>query len=337
MPLGVLAPEHDARAWELALRPYRRANGARSAYELAATAIPFAAIAWMMLWAVDNGHYLLYALLLLPQAGLLVRLFVIQHDCAHYSFLRRRWANDWLGRLIGVATLTPHDHWRVCHAIHHASSGNLDRRGIGDVHTLTVAEYLARAPWGRLTYRLYRHPAVTFGIGPLYVFLVRNRLPVGFMRDGWKHWLSTMGTNVGVVAAVAAIVALVGLRSFLWMYVPVVIVAATAGVWLFYVQHQFEKTHWVKDEVWKARVAALYGSSHYRLPAVMRWFTANIGVHHVHHLSSGIPFYRLPEVMRDHPALRDVGTITVRESLRAAYLALWDENQHKLISFAQLR
>jgi acyl-lipid omega-6 desaturase (Delta-12 desaturase) len=336
-PRGARSAPSDAGGWGRALRPYRKASGARAAYELAITSMAFVGTVWAMLWAVDSGVFFLHALLFLPAAGLLVRLFVIQHDCAHRSFFPSRAANDWVGRLIGVATLTPHDHWRMSHAYHHASSGNLDRRGIGDVYTLTVAEYLARSPWGRLRYRLYRHPAVTFGVGPLYLFLFHNRLPVGFMRNGWAPWLSTMATNLAIVAALTSMILVTGLRSFVWIYVPIVVVATVVGVWLFYVQHQFENTYWAKGPSWNAQDAALRGSSYYYLPGVIRWFTANIGSHHVHHLSSRIPFYRLPEVLHDHQELRDHGRVTVLQSLRAVRLVLWDESRRRLVSFKQLR
>jgi omega-6 fatty acid desaturase (delta-12 desaturase) len=327
----------DAVVWARALRPYRRANRARSAGELAVTSIGFLSVSYALLWAVENRFFVVYALLLLPAAGFLVRLFVVQHDCAHRSFFRSRRANDWVGRLIGIATLTPHDHWRMSHCFHHASSGDLDRRGVGDVYTLTVAEYVARSRWAKLRYRLYRHPAVMFGVGPLYLFLFHNRLPLGSVKHRALSWLSTTTTNLGIVAALALLIAAVGFRSFLLIYVPIVLLATVAGVWLFYVQHQFERTHWSKGASWSAHDAALHGSSHYDLPAVLRWFTANIGVHHVHHLSSAIPFYRLPAVLRDHEELRDVGRITMLQSLKGVRLVLWDEELKRLISFAQLR
>ena len=187
--------------------------------------------------------------------------------------------------------------------MHHATSGNLDRRGIGDIDTLTVREYLARSRWGRLRYRLYRHPLVMFGIGPAYLFLLQHRLPVGLMRGGWRPWLSTMATNLAIAAIVAALIWLVGVRPFLLVHLPIMLLAASIGVWLFYVQHQFEDTVWADGQDWNMHEAALHGSSHYDLPAVLRWFTANIGMHHVHHLCSRIPFYRLPHVLRDHPEL----------------------------------
>jgi omega-6 fatty acid desaturase (delta-12 desaturase) len=327
----------DAAGWARELRPYGRANGARGAFEVAITSVPFL-LAWLsMLWAFETGHLWLYAVLIPLTAGFLVRLFMIQHDCGHGSFFPSKRANDWVGRAVGVATLTPYHHWRSTHAVHHASSGNLDRRGIGDLCTLTVDEYLARSRWGRLRYRLYRNPAVMFGVGPLYLFLLQNRLPIGFMRQGWKPWLSVLGTNAAIVAAVALVIGAVGLRAFLWIHVPIVLLAAAAGVWLFYVQHQFEHTRWAKGASWNARDAALHGSSHYHLPIVLRWFTANIGVHHVHHLSSRIPCYRLPEVLRDHAELRDLGRLTLVQSLKGLGLSLWDEERERLVSFKAVR
>jgi len=327
----------DAVAWSRALRPYRKSDGVRGARELAVTVMGFASSVYLMIWAIEIELFPLYALLVLPAAGFLVRLFMIQHDCAHRSFFPSRVANDCVGRLIGVATLTPHDHWRASHAFHHATSGDLDRRGIGDVITLTVAEYLARSRWGRLRYRLYRHPAVMFGIGPSFLFLLCNRLPLGFSNKGWRPWLSTMATNFGIAVTLAMLIATIGLREFLWVYPPTLLIAAAAGVWLFYVQHQFEHTYWARGADWNARDAALHGSSHYHLPTVVRWFTANIGMHNVHHLSSRIPFYRLPEVLNDHRELGNVGRVTLIQSLRGVRLVLWDEERRRLVSLQELR
>ena len=326
-----------ARQWPRILRDYRTANPLRATRELAVTALAFALCWILLLFAVETGQSWLYPIILLPGAGFLVRLFMIQHDCGHGSFFPNRRANDWVGRIIGVITLTPYYQWRRSHAVHHASSGNLDRRGIGDVLTLTVDEYLARSGWGRLRYRLYRHPAVIFGIGPLYLFLLQNRVPVGFMRKGWQPWFSTMATNAGILGFMAVMTWAVGLTEFCLIYLPLTLLGSGAGVWLFYVQHQFEDTHWAHAENWTAQEAALYGSSHYDLPKVLRWITANIGLHHVHHLSSRIPYYRLPEVLRDHGELRDLGRITFLESIRGLRLVLWDERVQRLVSFKQLR
>ncbi len=326
----------EAADWSRKLHRYRKPDGMRGFCELSLTALPFAVAWFLMLLALENGYAWLYALLLVPTAGFLVRLFMIQHDCGHHAFLPGRRANDWIGRTIGVLTLTPYYTWRRGHAIHHASSGNLDRRGIGDVNTLTVAEYLARSRWGRIRYRLYRHPVVMFGLGPIYLFLLRNRLPLGFMRAGWKPWSSTMATNMAIAASFVVMIWAVGLEYFLLIHVPIVLIAAAAGIWFFYVQHQFGEASWARSDCWNMHEAALHGSSHYDLPNPLRWFTANIGVHHVHHLSSRIPFYRLPEVLRDYPEFRRFGRVTLLRSLQGLNLVLWDEEHRRLLSFKEL-
>jgi omega-6 fatty acid desaturase (delta-12 desaturase) len=327
----------DASAWARKLQHYGKPDATRSACELAITSLPLAAAWYLMLLALKNGQLWLYALLLLPASGFLVRLFIIQHDCGHGSFSSSRRVNDWIGRLIGVLTFTPYHTWRRGHSIHHASSGNLDRRGIGDVDVLTVAEYLARSRWGRLRYRLCRHPMVMLGVGPLYLFALRNRLPIGFMRAGWKPWFSTMSNNVAIATFVGLMIWAVGVEHFLLIQIPILVISGAAGIWLFYVQHQFRDTYWARGEDWSMRDGALHGSSHYDLPAVLKWFTANIGVHHVHHLSSAIPYYRLPEVLRDNPELRDFGRITLMQSVRVWRLMLWDEERRRLLPLSELR
>lgn len=327
----------NARDWIRKLDRYRAHQPLRAAVELAVTAVPFVLLSVAALAAAGSAAPWLGLLLVLPAAGLLVRLFMIQHDCGHGSFFPGRQANDWTGRLIGVLTLTPYDHWRRAHAVHHASSGNLDRRGIGDVDTLTTTEYLGLSWLRRLYYRVYRHPLVMFGFAPFYLFVLNNRLPFGFMRKGWMPWASTMATNAGLLALCAGMIWMFGLAPFLFVYAPIVLLAATAGVWLFYVQHQFEDTQWEEDGDWTFPDAALHGSSHYDLPPVLRWFTANIGIHHVHHLASRIPYYRLPEVLRDHPELRDIGRLTLLESFRCVRLVLWDPSSRRLVSFREMR
>ena len=322
----------DSRALIRDLAPYREPRSARSVFELVVTAVPFVLL-WVLIWAALDAGYWIGLAFAVPAAGLLVRLFMIQHDCGHGSFFRHRLTNDWVGRAIGVLTLTPYDLWRRAHALHHANSGNLDRRGIGDIDTLTVDEFRARTPWRQLLYRLYRHPIVMFGLGPAYLFILRHRLPMGQMRNGWGPWASAMATNAAIVILVAAIIWLVGMGPFLVVQLPITLLAASIGVWLFYVQHQFEDTLWEHQADWSFHEAALHGSSHYDLPGVLRWFTANIGVHHVHHLSSRIPYYRLPEVLRDRPELRDVGRLTLLQSLKAVRLVLWDEEKRRLVSF----
>jgi omega-6 fatty acid desaturase (delta-12 desaturase) len=327
------APVTEAAAWTQILNRYREPSDARSVVELAITALPLAGL-WVAIWAgVHFGHYWLSLLLILPAAGFFLRLFIIQHDCGHGSFFRNRRANDWLGRVIGVLTLTPYDYWRRTHALHHAGAGNLERRGIGDINTLTVAEYRARSFRGRLGYRLYRNPFVMFGIGPVYIFMLEQRLPIDLMRAGWIPWASTMVTNLAIVAMVGGLMWLVGPGTFLLVHLPIALIAGSVGVWLFFVQHQFEDTSWDRNTAWNMQEAALHGSSHYDLPAVLRWFTANIGMHHIHHLCSRIPYYRLPRVLRDHPELGAVGRLTLWQSFRCVRFVLWDETARRLVSF----
>ena len=326
----------DPRTLLRDIAAYARPRTSRSLVELALTAIPFALFLALM-WVGIGAGYWIALLLAVPAGVMLVRLFMIQHDCGHGSFFRRRAANDWLGRVLGVLTVTPYDYFKRSHALHHARTGNLDHRGIGDVATLTVREYQARSRWGRFVYRVYRNPVVLFGIGPAYLFFLQYRLPVGLMRGGWRPWMSTMATNAALALFIGAAIWWLGALQFLLVYVPVVIVASTIGVWLFYVQHQFEGTQWDRDEDWSFHEAALHGSSHYDLPGVLRWLTANIGIHHIHHLSSRIPFYRLGKVLRDRPELRAVSRLTLRQSLRTVTLALWDEEQRRLVTFRQAK
>ena len=327
----------DTRRFRQLLNDYSKPSNTRSIAELVITALPLVAL-WALAWVVFTfGHWWMPLLIAIPAAGFLVRLFMIQHDCGHGAFFSNRNANDWIGRVIGVLTLTPYDFWRRTHAIHHATSGNLEGRGIGDVDTLTVIEYGERSFWGRLQYRIYRHPLILFGIGPAYVFLLRQRLPFGLMRAGWTPWVSTMATNLAIALIAAGLIWLIGIKAFLLIHLPITLLASSMGVWLFYVQHQFEHTTWDPTEVWDRHDAALHGSSHYDLPAFLRWFTANIGVHHVHHLCSRIPYYRLPRVLNDHPQLRDLGRLTLVESFRCVRLALWDEAQRRLVSFREFR
>lgn len=328
---------HNARRWQRILSGYTKPSRLRSIAEIAITALPLIVL-WAAAWfAFHLGHAWASLLIAIPAAGFLVRLFLIQHDCGHGTFFAGRLANDWVGRVLGVITLTPYDCWRHTHAIHHATTGNLDRRGIGDLDTLTVLEYRSLSVWGRLTYRLYRHPLIMFGVGPAYLFLVQHRMPpAALMRKGWQPWASTMITNLAIVAVVATLMWFIGIKAFLLVHLPITLLAGTAGVWLFYVQHQFEHTMWDRNESWSLQRAALHGSSHYDLPALLRWFTANIGIHHVHHLSSRIPYYRLPRVLRDHPELRDVGRITLVQSFQCVKLVLWDEAQQRLVSFREI-
>lgn len=326
----------SAASWVRVLARYREPNAARSFFEIGVSLIPFLAI-WALAWWLLSVSYWAGFALACFNGLFLVRLFCIQHDCGHGSFFAHRGLSDWIGRALGVLTLTPYDVWRRSHAMHHAGSGNLEKRGMGDVVTLTVEEYRARSWLGRLRYRAYRHPLVLFVIGPAYLFYLENRLPVGLMDEGWRIWLSSVGTNAGVAVTVGLILYFGGWLPLLLVFVPTTLIAATLGVWLFYVQHQFEETHWDHAEDWGLHDAALHGSSHYVMPRVLQWFTANIGIHHVHHLYSRIPFYRLNEVLRDHGELAQAQRLSIRESISCARLHLWDEKQRRLLSFRQMR
>jgi acyl-lipid omega-6 desaturase (Delta-12 desaturase) len=320
----------DPRGLQRTLAAYREPRLGRSILELAITVIPFG-LFWFLTWVSVSAGYWLGLLLAVPAAGFLVRLFMIQHDCGHGSFFPSRRANDWVGRALGVVTLTPYDFWRYTHALHHAHSGNLESARVGSIDTMSVRAYQALPRAQRLRYRLYRHPLILFGLGPVYLFMLHNRLPVGFMRGGWMPWLSTMGTNAAIVLLASALISLVGAGAFFAVHLPIAVIAGAIGVWLFYVQHQFKNTRWAHHDEWTFHETALYGSSYYDLPAPLRWLTANIGVHHVHHLASRIPFYRLPEVLKDHPRLREISRITLRQSFGCVWLALWDEDRRRLV------
>ncbi|HEY0626863.1 MAG TPA: fatty acid desaturase [Allosphingosinicella sp.] len=323
-------PTLDAIEISRKIAPYAQPQAGRSIWEILITAIPFLLL-WVMAFVAFSRGSLLGVLPSILAGGLLLRLFLIQHDCGHGAMFRRRRTNDMVGRAISVLTLTPYDFWRRAHAVHHATSGNLSKRGTGDIDTLTVEEYRKLGRWRRLVYRFYRSPVGMLGVGPSYLFLLRHRLPVGFMRSGWRPWASALGTNAAIGCLAGVMIWQIGLWPFLAVHLPITLIAASAGVWLFYVQHQFERTSWDEDEDWSFHHAAIYGSSHYDLPPVLRWFTANIGIHHLHHLSSRIPFYRLPEAMRAHPELEGVSRITIGESLRTLRLRLWDEEARRLV------
>ncbi|HYE44482.1 MAG TPA: fatty acid desaturase, partial [Caulobacter sp.] len=324
----------DDRALRQALATYQSPDPRRSLRELALTVLPLMVLWVLALGSVAHGHW--WGLILaLPAGAFLVRLFLIQHDCGHRAFFRSAAANDWLGRVIGVLTMTPYDYWRRTHAIHHATSGNLDRRSLGGVETLTVEEYRALPRLQRAAYRFYRNPLVILGLGPTYLFALQHRIPVGLIKDP-AAWRSVLGNNFGLALLIGAELLLTGSPTALLAHLAIVVVAATIGVWLFYVQHQFEDASWRRHPEWSTLDAALQGSSHLALPAPLRWLTANIGAHHLHHAASRIPFYRLPEVLRDHPQLTGK-RVDLAGSFRALRLALWDERDGRLVGFTPAR
>ncbi|HUZ65468.1 MAG TPA: fatty acid desaturase [Acetobacteraceae bacterium] len=322
--------------WRQVIAPYTKADNRKGAIQVLNTLLPFLGVMALLFAGID--HHIWVSVLLAPvAAGLLVRLFAIQHDCGHHSFFASRRVNDALGHVLATLTLTPYASWRRNHAVHHATSGNLDRRGIGDVTTVTVREYLA-LPWRRrMAYRLYRHPTVMFGVGPAYLFLVRLRLPMGGAMRGRQEWVSVLGTNATIALSVGLLAITVGVQPLLFGYLPVMLLAASAGVWLFYVQHQFEDAYWEPRPRWDFHAAAVEGCSFYDLPAPLHWFTGNIGFHHIHHLSSTIPNYRLRECHEAFSRFRQARRLTLLASLRCPRLALWDEQRRKLVSFRAIR
>ncbi|SHG79721.1 fatty acid desaturase [Cognatishimia maritima] len=330
-----VATPTSAKEWVRILSKYRTPKLSRSLFELVATLVPFVTI-WALAWAAMSISYGLAVAIALLNGPFLVRLFAIQHDCGHRSFVENRKFGDWIGRCLGVLTVTPYEMWRHAHAVHHSASGNLDRRGLGDIRTMTVREYNEASTLERLYYRIYRNPIMTFLIAPGILFLLVNRLPFGFM-DQRKFWISAMGNNLGLLALLGPIYLVGGWAPILLIFLPSTIFAASIGVWLFYVQHQFEHAHWENEHDWDMHEAALHGSSHYVLPPLLQWLSANIGIHHVHHLQSRIPFYRLPEVLRDHKDLAVGARLTIRESLQTAKLHLWDEDGKRLLSYKEAR
>ncbi len=318
------------------LAPYRSPSLGRSLWQLINTAGLLAGT-WVLMYLSLDVSYLITIGLAVPAAFLLVRLFIIQHDCGHGSFFKSARAADLVGAVLGVFTLTPYRYWRKTHAIHHATSGNLEHRGFGDIDTLTVDEYLRLSRWGRFRYRVYRHPLVLFGVGAVAHFFVRHRIPTIVPASWRRERLSILWTDVGLASFVVGMGLLVGFKEFLLVHLPFTLLSCSIGVWLFYVQHQFEPTYWEHNERWQYDAAGLQGSSYYQLPWLLQWLTGNIGLHHIHHLNPRIPNYRLQEVLDTHPELRQVTRLTLWQSLRCASLALWDERERKLVRFPSRR
>ncbi|MGE0552339.1 MAG: fatty acid desaturase [Gemmatimonadales bacterium] len=329
----------DARAvptaWRKMVEHYQRPSTRRAVWQLVNTMVPLAAAFALMIWAL-RIHYGLVLLIAIPTSGLLVRAFIFMHDCGHGSFFKSRRWNDLVGFVTGVMTLTPYVHWRREHAIHHAASGNLDRRGYGDVTTWTVQEYLSRGWWGRLAYRIYRNPLILLVFGPAFL-MVKHRFARKDGNFGPKERRNVLATNLTLLglAIVAGIFGVLDEAALI--YFPSILLAGTLGVWLFYVQHQFEDTYWKPAGEWRYEVAALHGSTYLRLPKVLQWFTGNIGLHHVHHLSPRIPNYRLQACHDEHPAFQRVPTIGIRDGIRSLWLKLWDEDSERLVGFGYLR
>jgi omega-6 fatty acid desaturase (delta-12 desaturase) len=323
-----------APSWRAVLAPYERPDLRRSLLDIATSLVPYLGLLVAMYVLLDVSYWLVLAASV-PAAGFLVRTYILFHDCAHGSFLPWRKANEWLGAACGVLVFTAFQRWRHQHAVHHASSGNLDRRGVGDVPTLTVAEYVALPPRRRFAYRLVRNPVVMFGLGPIWAMILAPRFVSSRERPRIRR--SVWRTNLALATVIGLLCWLLGWEAFLLVEMPSALLAGSIGVWLFFVQHQFEDAYWQNSNSWSFSEAALKGSSHLRLPKVLQFFTGNIGLHHVHHLSTRIPNYNLQRAHDAFPVFDQVPTLSLRDGMRSMRLKLWDEQRGRLVTFRQAR
>jgi acyl-lipid omega-6 desaturase (Delta-12 desaturase) len=319
--------------WREAIARYQSPTISKSVWQLVNSIGPYVLLWILMWWSLRISYWLTLALAVLA-AGFLVRVFIIFHDCGHGSFFKSNRHNDTWGIITGLLTFTPYYAWRHDHAVHHAVVANLDRRGVGDVMTLTVKEYQAAPWWLKLAYRVFRFPPIMFTIGSAGVFLIGHRF---FKKSAARRERdSVLWTNLALAGLIAALSALIGFKEYILIQLPVMVLAASAGVWLFYVQHNFEGTYWARREQWDFVTAALKGSSFYKLPQTLQWFTGNIGFHHIHHLSPRIPNYLLEKCHRENPAFQ-IRPLTLRGSLKSLFLRLWDEDQQRMVGFGALR
>jgi omega-6 fatty acid desaturase (delta-12 desaturase) len=324
----------SAPAWKKIVAKYQKSAVWPGVRQLLNTLIPYAALWCLIYFSLKVSWWLAIPLAILA-GGFLVRMFIISHDCGHGSFLPSRKANEIVGFITGVLTFTPFHQWRWEHSMHHATSGDLDRRGIGDIWTLTVQEYLEASRWQRFAYRLARNPVILFGLAPLYIFLIKHRIPSA--KAGHRERLSVWWTNLAMVCVGAGMSWIFGLKAYVLLQVLIVAVAGSAGIWLFYVQHQFEGVYWQRKEEWDYSTAALQGSSFYKLPKVLQWFSGNIGFHHIHHLSPRIPNYHLEKCHKAEPLFQTVKPVTLFSSFKSFTFRLWDEREQRLVGYGALR
>lgn len=322
--------------WDTLVAKYQTSHRWKSIWQLTNSFIPYFII-WILMYLSLDISYWLTILLSLPAAGFVVRIFIIQHDCGHGSFFESRKANDVWGVICSIFTLTPYYYWRKKHAIHHASAGKLDKRGIGDIYTMTVDEFLQQSKWGRLKYRLYRNPIFLFIVIPFILFVIIYRLPLPLVKSLKKLHPSVYLTSLFLLLLAAGMIWVFGWQAFLLVQLPITFIASSTGTWLFYVQHQFEDTYWTQDNSWDYELAALQGSSYYKLPKVLQWFTGNIGFHHIHHLSPKIPNYLLEKCYKENPDFQKAPILTLSSSFRSMFLRLWYEKEKRLISFRYLK
>jgi acyl-lipid omega-6 desaturase (Delta-12 desaturase) len=325
--------ETSNTSWIKIVTKYSHPDHAKSWWQFSVNLLLYS-IAWFLMFESLSVSYWITLGLSLPAAGMLVRLFIIYHDCGHGSFFRSQKISDMMGIFIGIITFTPYYHWSNNHQVHHDTAGNLDKRGIGDVWTMTVDEYLKSSKWEKIKYGLYRHPITMFLIGAPYVFIIGNRFTKKYMTK--KSRTSVYITNICLAVFIAAMCLLVGVKAFILIQLPIICVAGIGGFWLFYVQHQFEPSYWARNDSWDYKRMALEGSSFYKLPAIFRYFSGNIGFHHIHHLGPRIPNYNLSRCHRENELFSGVKPLTFAQSLRTLSYRLWDEKANELISFRKL-
>jgi len=323
----------DDRSWEKIIMKYNRPEMRKTIWQLINTFVPYVGM-WYLMYLSLQFPYWVTLLLSLPAAGFLIRLFIFFHDCGHGSFFHTKKTNDFVGKILGIISFTPYSSWHYTHKVHHATAGNLDKRGVGDVWTMTVEEYLAASKKDRLVYRLYRNPWFMFTVGAIYMPLVRNRLT--FKRMSRKDKSDVYLTNIGILVIATLLSLWIGVKAYLIIQLPIVIFAHVAGIWLFYIQHQYDDVTWDRGPEWDYKSAAIDGSSFLKLPVVLQWFTGNIGFHHVHHLSSRIPNYNLPRCHYENDLFKDIKPVTLYSSFRTLNLRLWDETSRQMIGFRKM-
>jgi len=331
---GAPMTANPALAWKAIVARYQKPSTGRGIWQIINTLVPYSAL-WVLMYFSAQISWWLTAPLAVLAAGFMVRIFIIFHDCGHGSFFKSQRANHILGTITGFLTLTPYFHWRWEHALHHATSGDLDRRGTGDIWTLTVQEYLESSRWKRFAYRLARNPVILFLIAPLYLFIVRERFVTP--RAGLKERLSVYLTNVALAGMAIGLSCIYGWQTYLIIHLIIAGVATSAGVWLFYVQHQFEGVYWERSDEWDYTTAALKGSSFYKLPKILQFFSGNIGFHHIHHLSPRIPNYHLEKCHEAEPLFQTVKPVTFWASFKSFTFRLWDERERRLVGFRHVR
>jgi omega-6 fatty acid desaturase (delta-12 desaturase) len=322
--------------WRSMVAGYKKSHALKSTWQLLST-LALYIILWICMYFSIGFSYWLTIALSLPAAGLTIRIFIFQHDCGHGSFYKHRKTNDFTGMLCSMFTLIPYHYWKKNHSIHHATAGNLNQRGIGDIYTMTVREYLSLTKWGRFKYRIYRNPLILFFVIPTILFVILYRFPTVRAKVLKPTYPSIFYTNLALGVGVILVWWLIGLKMLLLVQLPITVISSTAGIWLFYIQHQFEDAYWMPEDAWDFTLAALKGSSYFKLPRVLQWFTGNIGFHHIHHLCPKIPNYLLEKCHRENPFFGKVNMFTIRTGIRSVFLTLWDENQKKLVSFRYLK